>query len=219
MEYRWSNGEPTATWTFQNGSTTTTASAALGSRVIDFVEGNVARPLTSTGAPNPYREPHVLSDLLLRFGTVDSGTGATMNSVTVGEIALSVDGGAAESINYVDVEGNLQHPLTTRWDYVAGGTSATNPRKIEFLLLDDVLPGHTKDFSMTGELTFAWTGSASSIAGSGLIFEAKMGDLDFFPGAQSFAVIPNSSSFNLIPEPSGTLLLGIGFLTCLRRKR
>jgi hypothetical protein len=191
----------------------------LGSRVIDFVEGNVARPLTSTGATNPYREPHVLSDLLLRFGTVDSGTGATMNSVTVGNIALSVDGGAAESVNYQDLDGNLQHSLTTRWDYVAGGDSATNPRKIEFLLLDDVLPGHTKDFSLTGELTFAWTGNASSISGSGLIFEAKMGDLDFFSGAHSFAVIPNSSSFDLIPEPSGTLLLGIGFLTCLRRKR
>jgi hypothetical protein len=37
--YDWSNGNPEAFMTFQNGATTHTASAALGSRVLDFVEG------------------------------------------------------------------------------------------------------------------------------------------------------------------------------------
>lgn len=199
--YDWTNGNPQAFMTFENGATTHTASAALGSRVLDFVEG--------TG---PFLETHILSDMMMRFATVGTygATPAfTHTSLTVSDLALSVNNGPAEDIVYFsnNVE---QSSLTTAWNHIPGGTSVTNPRQVEFLLLNDVIPGHESRVEMTGNLSFAWTGNVNSIATSGLMFEMKFGDLDFFPDAEEFTQVP---------EPSASLLTACGALFLLTRRR
>ncbi len=215
LTYAWNNGAPVSTLTFERGGTTRTASANLGSRVIDFVEGNVARPLTASGAANPYREPHQLNDLLLRFATIDThGVPAafTMDSVKVENMYASIDGGASQALLYNDGSGALKSSLETIWVHEPGGDSTSNPREVDLLLFNDLLPSHQSSLNLTGQLTFAWTGTTSSIAGSGLIFEAKLGDMNFYTGAEPFAIKP-------IPEPSAVLLGLAGVLPLLRRRR
>lgn len=210
LSYSWNNGAPTASWRFQNGTTIHNASAALGSRIIDFVEGDITRPLTAGGQPNPYREPHAFNDMMMRFGTVGTTKPGTMNRVTVENMALAVDGAAAQAIEYYDLSGNLVKTLTTKWEFVSGGDTTSNPRQVQFLVMDNILPGHKSSLTLTGELTFAWSGSAADVSNSGLIFEAKLGDLDFFPSAKSSISVP---------EPSNMFLGSIGLLASLWRKR
>lgn len=197
--YDWANGDPQAYMTFQNGSTVHSASAALGSRILDFVNG--------TG---PYLETHILSDMMMRFATIGTyGTtpGFTHSSLTVSDLSLRVNNGPAQDIVYY-TDNVEQSSLTTAWNHVPGGTSETNPRQVEFLLLNDVIPGHESRVEMTGNLSFAWTGNANSISTSGLMFEMKFGDLDFFPDAEI-----------QIPEPSVPLLGACGVLLLLTRRR
>jgi hypothetical protein len=199
--YDWANGDPQAYMTFQNGATTHTASAALGSRVLDFVDG--------TG---PFLETHILSDMMMRFATVGTygdTPGFTHSSLTVSDLTLSVDNGPAQDIIYYS-DSVEQSSITTAWDHITGGTSETNPRQVEFLLLNDVIPGHKTRVEMTGNLSFAWTGNANSIATSGLMFEMKLGDLDFFPDAEEFSQIP---------ETSVSALGALGALLLVSRRR
>lgn len=217
MTYAWNNGAPVSTLTFERGGTTRTATANLGSRVIDFVEGNVARPTTAGGAANPYREPHQLSDVLLRFATIDTHGVApafTRDSVKVENMYASINGGASQALLYNDGSGNLKSSLENVWVHEPGGDANSNPREVELLLFNDLLPDHQSSLNLTGQLTFAWNstdGTASSISGSGLMFEAKLGDMNFYSGAEPFAVKP-------IPEPSALLLGLAGVLLLLRRR-
>ncbi len=208
LTYAWNAGAPTAGISFTSGSTTHATTVNLGSRVIDFVEGDVARPLTAGGQPNPYREPHQLNDMMMRFatiGTYGATPAVTMTSLTVANLTASINGGAAQNLNYNDQGGVLQTGITTRWDHVSGGDANTNPRKVEFLVFNNILPDHTASLNLTGEITFAWTGAAASIAQSGLMFEAKLGDLDYFPAAFPNAVVPEVHS-SLLGMLSLTLL-------------
>lgn len=74
--YDWANGNPQAYMTFQSGSTIHTTSAALGSRVLDFVKG--------TG---PFLESHVLGDMMMRFATV--GTYGTTPAFTHSSLTVT----------------------------------------------------------------------------------------------------------------------------------
>jgi len=200
FNYAWNSGAPTMTMDFTNGVTTKTASAALGSRVIDFVEGNVAKPLTDGGLANPYKEPHELNDLLLRIATIGgNGTKFTMDKVSIDKLFAKVDGGSNEAIKYVDGNGVTQTKLDTIWEWNISPSSRT----IDFLFLDNLLPSHTSSLELTGELTFAWTGDVSAISGSGVMFEAKMGDLNLYAA----------------PEISNAAIGLLGLLGIFRRRR
>lgn len=202
MVYDWLGGSPVATMMFANGTTVHTASANLGSRMIDFVNG--------TG---PFLEPHNLGDLMFRFATIGTyGTtpAFTHASLTVSDMALSINSGPPKSIVYFS-DGVEKTSIKTSWDHVPGGTSETNPRKVEFLVMNDVIPGHENRVEVTGNLTFAWLGNVNSISSSGVMFEMKMGDLDFFPPAEEFSQVP---------EPTLSVLIGLGgILFVLRRCR
>jgi len=211
LNYSWNNGAPTGSLTYQNGATTaTTGNVSLGSRVIDFVQGNVTRPLTGTGTANPFTESHNLNDMLMRFATINTdGTATQMDSITVGNMAVSVDGGAYQGLNYYDANGSAQTAIITEWNAANGINATTNPRQIQFLYFDNILPSYQSSLTVTGQLAFDYTGS-TNIAGSGLMFEVKLGDLNYFPGAEPFAVVP---------EPASAGLGALGLLLIARRRR
>ena len=209
LNYSWNNGAPTGSLTYQNDTTViSTGTVSLGSRVIDFIEGNTVRPLTGTGSNNPYTESHSLNDVLLRFATTNTSTSGK-NSLTVGNMTAQVDGGEIKNINYLDSNGTLQTSIKTEWDS-ANGPVATNPRQIQFLYLDNLLPSHQSSLTLTGQLAFDYTVSPSDISGSGLMFEVKMGDLNYFSAAKPYAIIP---------EPVSAVLGAMGLLLIGRRKR
>lgn len=191
MVYDWNNGSPIASMTFTSGQTTHTASASLGARISDFING--------TG---PHLETHELRDVLFRFATVGTYSetpGYTMNSVTVDNLYSKVDNNAIASIGYFNgVDQQLQTELETRWDWASGQTSATNPRNVEFLYLPNIIPDHLGRFEIGGTLTFDWEGNVGSIPQSGVIFEAKLGQYDFFPTSEPFAVVPELGSVSLV---------------------
>ncbi|MBC7979754.1 MAG: hypothetical protein H7Y36_04235 [Armatimonadetes bacterium] len=200
LVYDWNNGSPTASSRYQSGATVHLASATLGNRVTDFVNG--------TG---PYKEQHVLSDVLMRFATIGAygaSPQVTRSSLTVGNLSASVGSGPTQPINF-EKDNQTVNSLTTTWQHVPGGTDITNPRQVEFLVIDNLIPNHQTRLEVTGTLAFSWDGSASAIAGSGLIYELKLGDLDYFPGAVAF--VP-------VPEPKTALLGAFGLLALLRRR-
>lgn len=136
---------------FTNGSGTVyQAGADLGLRITDFVEG--------TG---PYLEKHVLSDVMMRFATggaytTDGSTPAfTRSSLTVSDLKASINGGPAQTIEY-SRNGTMTDSLTTTWQHVAGGNATTNPRQVEFLVIDILLSSHKDSLEMTGTLKFSW---------------------------------------------------------------
>ncbi len=189
---------------FTSGATVHIASANLGVRIQDFVNG--------TG---PHLESHRLSDVLFRVATVgnySSTPNYTMNSVTVSNLYLQVGDDSPQVIGFYNGSNpNLQTDWNVQWNWAAGTDANTNPREVELLYLRDVLPNHEIDLEIGGQLAFAWTGNASSIPVSGVIFEAKLGEYDVFPDADPIAVIPEPKFF-------GFLAISIAGLAC-RRKR
>ncbi len=191
--YDWNNASPTASFVLQSGNTTHTATANLGDRILDFVNG--------TG---PYLEPHILSDVIIRLATIGNYNDPptfTMAAVGVDNLRARIDSDPWQNIRYFNgVDPDPRSDLAVSWAHVPGGTSTTNPRRTEFLYLEDFLPNHEVRFEMQGELWFAWEGTVTSIPQSGVMFEVKLGDMNVFPGAEEFIIIP---------EPTSAALLGL----------
>lgn len=204
LSYSWNAGNPTATMTFTNGATVHVASANLGNRIQDFVNG--------TG---PHLESHRLSDVLFRVATVGTYSATpnyTMNSVTVSNLYLQVGEDAPQSVgHYNGTDLNLQNQWNVQWNWESGADANSNPREIEFLYLKNVLPNHEIDLEIGGEIAFAWSGNAGSISTSGLMFEAKLGQYDVFPDAEIVTVIPE-------PQVLGCVALSVLGIACRRRR-
>ncbi len=210
LVYDWNNANPFASMTFTNGTTTHTTYANLGSQVKDFVDG--------TG---PYLEQHALNDVMMRFATIgnyDATPKFTKSAVTVTNLRAGLNGDPSKLIEYKDENGVIQSSLTTEWNHVAGGTAETNPRQVEFLVINNLLNSHTDRLDLTGQFSFAWNGNANNISGSGVMVEFKLGDLDFFPDATPD--IPDPDSWGEpVPEPTALVLVLAGFAWMATRHR
>jgi hypothetical protein len=150
-----------------NGATSTANTGYVTDRVAAFV--NATQPAQGA-ATGPYRETHQQRDLLLRLGTIVPGSGTV--SITLANLQIAINGGTPQNISYQN--GGTQTSLTVT------GTAGDSLRSIGFLFLDDVFANYTDDFVLTGDLTYTLSGGGAA-NGSGLLFEAKLGDLNFNP--------------------------------------
>jgi hypothetical protein len=158
------NGAAIASMAFTQGANPTkNASADVTTRVLDFVNG--------TG---PYSEPHQQTDILLRLAAAGTGATYTDSGVSLSNLTLSVDGGPAENLA-------INYPTPTNNASVQASNNATY-RQIGLVFLDNVIPGYTSDFTITGSLTFNYTRATAGNPpnGANMMFEVKIGDLDLY---------------------------------------
>jgi hypothetical protein len=158
------NGAAIAGMAFTQGSNPTKkASADVTTRVLNFVNG--------TG---PYTEPHAQTDILLRLAAAGVNATYTDSGVSLSNLTLSVDGGPAENLA-------INYPTPSNSASVQAGND-TNFRQVGLVFLDNVMPGHTSDFTITGDLTFNYTRATNGNPpnGANMMFEVKIGDLDLY---------------------------------------